>query len=58
MSGSFIYGATGSNDANEELRVRAEMREAEAQLAETRDALVKATQAYEDLRRRLAASPE
>jgi hypothetical protein len=58
MSGSFIYGATGSNDANEELRVRAEMREADAQLTEARDALVKANQAYENVRLRRIAPPE
>jgi hypothetical protein len=58
MSGSFIYGATGSNDVNEELRVRAEMRDAEAQLAAARDALVKATQAAEDVRLRRAPPPE
>jgi hypothetical protein len=50
MSGSFIYGATGSNDANEELRVRDEMRQAEAQLVEARQALAAANQAVQDSR--------
>ena len=58
MSGSFIYGATGSNSANEEAQVRAQIPEAQAQLATARDALVKATQAHEDLRRRRPAAPE
>jgi hypothetical protein len=36
MSGSFIYGATGSGDANEEARVRSELQQAEAELAQAR----------------------
>ncbi len=44
MSVSYIYGAGGSNDANEELRVRAELREAESQLQAARQALVTANQ--------------
>jgi hypothetical protein len=38
MSGSFIYGASGSGDANEELRVRSELQQAEAELARARQA--------------------
>ncbi len=38
MSGSFIYGATGSGDAGEELRVRSELQQAEAELAQARQA--------------------
>jgi len=44
MSVSYIYGAGGSNDANEELRVRSELREAESQLQAARQELVKANQ--------------
>jgi hypothetical protein len=50
MSGSFIYGPTGSGDANEEARVRDEMRQAEAQLVEARQALAAANQALQDTR--------
>jgi len=50
MSGSFIFGATGSNDANEELQVREQMRQAEAQLVEARQALAAANQALQDFR--------
>jgi hypothetical protein len=57
MSGSFIYGATGSNDANEELRVRAEMQEAEARLLEARQALAAANQSLQDFRQGRAPSP-
>ena len=42
MSLSYIYGAGGSNDANEELRVRAELRDAETQLQAARETLVTA----------------
>lgn len=56
MSGSFIFGATGSNDANEELRVREEMRQAEAQLIEARQALAAANQALQDVRQGRAPS--
>lgn len=44
MSVSYIYGAGGSNDANEELRVREELRQAESQLQAARQALVTANQ--------------
>jgi hypothetical protein len=60
MSGSFIFGATGSNDANEDLQVREEMRQAEARLVEARQALAAANQALQDFRqgRAPAAQPQ
>ena len=58
MSPSFIYGGTQVGDAvGEEMRTRDELREAEAQLAEVRDALVKASQAYEEARQRQRTTP-
>ena len=39
MSTSFIYGATGSNSANEEAQVREGLRQAEAELGEARKTL-------------------
>ena len=42
MSTSFIYGATGSNSANEEAQVREGLRQAEAQLVEARKTLTAA----------------
>jgi DNA repair exonuclease SbcCD ATPase subunit len=48
VSGSFIYGATGSNSANEEAQVRDEMRQAEAELPQARQRLAEATQALEE----------
>ena len=50
MSVGYIYGAGGSNDANEELRVRAELREAETQLQSARQGLVTANQNLQDAR--------
>ena len=51
MSPSFIYGTTQTGDAvGEEMRTREALKQAEGQLAEARDALVKATQAYENTR--------
>lgn len=59
MSTSFIYGAGGSNDANEELRVRQELQQAEASLTQSRDALVRANRGLEDVRQgRPAGSSE
>jgi hypothetical protein len=59
MSPSFIYGGTSQGDlVAEEMRTREELRQAEAHLAEARDALVKATQAAEDVRLRRARPPE
>ncbi len=51
MSGSFIYGAQGSNSANEEAQVRQGLREAEAQLLGAREGLAAANQGLEDFRR-------
>jgi hypothetical protein len=50
MSLSYIYGAGGSNDANEELRVRADLRDAESQLQAARQALVSANQNLQGFR--------
>lgn len=50
MSVSYIYGAGGSNDANEELRVRAEMRDAENELQQARQDLAQANRALQDSR--------
>jgi hypothetical protein len=59
MSPSFIYGGTGQgNMVAEEARTREELQQAQAQLEAARATLVGATQAYEDLRLRRAASPE
>jgi hypothetical protein len=59
MSGSFIYGAQGSNSANEEAQVRQGLREAEAQLLEAREGLAAASQGLEDFRRgRIPSSSE
>ena len=51
MSTSFIFGATGSNSANEEAQVREGLRQAESGLAEARKALDAANQALADNRR-------
>jgi hypothetical protein len=51
MSTSFIYGATGSNSANEEAQVRAAMGQAEAELSAARKALSAANEALQDSRR-------
>ena len=50
MSLTYIYGAGGSNDANEELRVRAELRQAEEQLAAARQAVATANRNLQDVR--------
>lgn len=50
MSVSYIYGAGGSNDANEELRVRQELREAESQLQAARQAVATANRNLQDFR--------
>ena len=50
MSLSYIYGAGGSNDANEELRVREELRQAESELTAARQAVVAANQNLQDYR--------
>jgi hypothetical protein len=59
MSPSFIYGGASQGDlVAEEAQTREELRQAEAELADARDALVKATQAAEDVRLRRAPAPE
>ena len=60
MSPSFIYGVIQTGDAvGEEMRTREELKQAEAQLVDMRDALVKASQAYESARRaRPSDSPD
>jgi hypothetical protein len=50
MSTTFIYGALGSNSANEEAEVRQHLQEAESELREARTALTVASQAMEDAR--------
>lgn len=52
MSGSFIYGATGSNDPQEEARVRTALTQAQNELIQARRELTEARQALEDFRRR------
>jgi hypothetical protein len=60
MSPSFIYGSVQTGDAvGEEARTREALKAAEAQLADARDTLVKASQAYENVRLgRDPASPD
>jgi hypothetical protein len=58
MSGTFIYGPSGSNNANEEAQVRQSLTKAEAELADARAALVKANQVHEDVRLGRAPRPE
>ena len=50
MSVSFIFGAGGSNDPNEEIRVREELRQAEANLQSARQAEAEARKNLEDFR--------
>jgi hypothetical protein len=57
MSTSYIYGPSGSNDANEELRVREQIRQAEGQLRSAREALLAANQSLQDFRQGRAAAP-
>ena len=51
MSGSFIYGAGGSNNANDEAFVRSELSRLEGQLDEPRRAVTAARQGLEDAER-------
>jgi hypothetical protein len=51
MSGSFIYGAFGSNSANEELAVRSELQQAETDLPGARQEVAAATEALARARR-------
>jgi hypothetical protein len=57
MSGSFIYGASGSNSANEEAEVRAQLQQAEGELSGARQALVEANQALEDVHQGRSPGP-
>jgi len=57
QSTTFIYGATGSNVANEELQVRADLTAAEAELSAMRQALVEANRALDDARAGRPAQP-
>jgi hypothetical protein len=50
MSTSYIFGASGSNDANEELRVREELRQAERDMASAREQAAAARKTLEDFR--------
>jgi hypothetical protein len=57
MSGSFIYGATGSNSANEEAQVRQELNQAEAELNAARQAVAEATRALQESRQGRPSAP-
>jgi hypothetical protein len=57
MSVAYIYGAGGSNDANEELRVRQELTQAEAQLQGARQQLGTANKGLQDFRQGRPSSP-
>ncbi len=57
MSGSFIYGATGSNSANEEAEVRGQLRQAESELTEARQAVQTANQTLQEFRQGRSAPP-
>jgi hypothetical protein len=57
MSGSYIYGATGSNSANEEAEVREQLGQAEAELAEARQAVAAANQALQEFQQGRSPAP-
>jgi hypothetical protein len=57
MSVAYIYGSGGSNDANEELRVRQELTTAEAQLQGARQQLGTANKGLQDFRQGRSSSP-
>jgi len=57
MSGSFIYGASGSNSANEEAEVREQLNQAEGELNAARQTAVAANQALEDFKRGRPSAP-
>ncbi|HKZ33320.1 MAG TPA: hypothetical protein VJ648_13305 [Vicinamibacteria bacterium] len=50
MSLSYIYGSGGSNDANEELRVREQLRQAESDLQAARQGVEAANRNLQDVR--------
>jgi hypothetical protein len=58
MSTTFIYGSGGSGDANEEQRVRGELRQAEDQLQAARQQVVQANQNLQDFRQGRAPREE
>jgi len=58
MSGSFIYGAYGSNSANEEAAVRSELQQAETDLAGARQEVAAATEAVARARQGRPRPPE
>ena len=57
MSGSFIYGASGSNSANEEAQVRDQLSRAEGELNAARQTVVEANQALADFKRGRPSAP-
>ncbi len=57
VSGSFIYGATGSNSTAEEAAVRAELGGAEGELTAARQDLATALLALQDVREGLIVNP-
>jgi hypothetical protein len=59
MSTDYIYGSSGSNDANEELRVRQELSDLQQRLVQARQDLARANQALANARQgRRAGSSE
>jgi hypothetical protein len=52
MSGTYIYGPSGSNSANDEAAVRQQLQQAEESLREARAAVAAANEAVEEARRR------
>jgi hypothetical protein len=52
MSGSFIYGPSGSNDVGDEMRTRQELSQAQAQLTSARQDVAAANEALMAARRR------
>jgi hypothetical protein len=57
MSSDFIFGATGSNSANEDAEVREQLTQAQAQLLEARQAVTASAQALADFRQGRRAPP-
>lgn len=57
MSTSYIFGASGSNDANEELRVREQLRQAERDVATAREQAAAARKNLEDFRQGRPVQP-
>jgi hypothetical protein len=57
MSGTFIYGATGSNSLTEEAEVREQLTQAEGELNAARQAVVAASQALQDFKQGRPSAP-